>query len=112
MSGKSSIGFSGFEKLTFLVEISKFSEISRICENFERGAPALRVIRAGTRLTVHRSLLYSSFSKSNSETVLSRADLGPHKMMNYRPKMIELTRFCSMKHMNSQRKPCRAYVED
>ena len=56
MPGKSSIGFSGFEKLTFLIEILKIFEISKISKNFERGAPALRVIRAGTRLTVHRSL--------------------------------------------------------
>ena len=56
MPEKSSIGFSGFEKLTFFVEISKFSEISKNLKIFEGGAPALRVIRAGTRLTVHRSL--------------------------------------------------------
>ena len=57
MLGESSIGFSGFEKLTFLVEISKISKILEKNDNFiEGGAPALRVIRAGTRLTVHRSL--------------------------------------------------------
>ena len=72
MPGKSSIGFSGFEKLTFLVEISKISKIlEKNDKTIEGGAPALRVIRAGTRLTVHRSLpwlvewKYSSFSKSN-----------------------------------------------
>ena len=58
MPGKSSIGFSGFEKLTFLVEISKFSKISEIPKKIQGSAPALRVIRAGTRLTVHRSLPY------------------------------------------------------
>ena len=59
MLEKSFIGFSGFEKLTFLVEISKFPEISKISKKIEGGAPALQVIRAGTRLTVHRSLPFS-----------------------------------------------------
>ena len=83
MQEKSSIGFSGFEKLAFLVEVSKFSEMSKISENSEGGAPALRVIRAGTRLTVHRSLpwlvewKYSSFSKSNTETLAKPGRLGP-----------------------------------
>ena len=56
MPEKSSIGFSGFEKLTFLVEILFFSKISKISKKNEGGDPALRVIRAGIRLTVHRSL--------------------------------------------------------
>ena len=34
--GKSSIGFSCFEKLTFLVEISKFSKIPEISKFFEK----------------------------------------------------------------------------
>ena len=45
-------------KVQLFIEISKISknlEISRISST---GAPALRVIRAGTRLTVHRSLAY------------------------------------------------------
>ena len=70
MPGKSSIEFSGFEKLTFFVEISKFSEISKNLKIFEGGAPALRVIRAGTRLTVHRSL-------QTTETIAKLARLGP-----------------------------------
>ena len=37
MPGKSSIGFSGFEKLTFFVEISKISKIFEN-ENILRGA--------------------------------------------------------------------------
>ena len=46
-----------FEKLIFLVEISKIWKIFEKTYNFIEGsAPALRVIRAGTRLTVHRSL--------------------------------------------------------
>ena len=81
-------GLWTFQKLIFLVKIS---EVSKFFENnnfIEGGALALRVIRAGTRLTVHRSLpsrkvvtrrvetfflleerlvewKYSSFSKSN-----------------------------------------------
>ena len=57
MPEKSSIGFSGLGKLTFLVEISKFLKISKISrKKIEGCALAIRVIRAGTRLTVHRSL--------------------------------------------------------
>ena len=54
------------EKFYLMQTFSKvqiFAEVSKISENFEKwkenqmwGAPALRVIRAGTRLTVHRSL--------------------------------------------------------
>ena len=46
-----------FGKVRLLVEISKISKNLEIIKNFVEGcAPALRVIRAGTRLTVHRSL--------------------------------------------------------
>ena len=38
MLGESSIGFSGFEKLTFLVEISKISKNLEIFENSIKGA--------------------------------------------------------------------------
>ena len=43
---------------------------------------------------------------------LSQADLGPHKMVNYHPKMIELTMFCSIIFKKTHRKPGGAYVED
>ena len=50
-----------FQKLVFLVEISKISKKIRKNDNSLEGtAPALRVIRAGTRLTVHRSLPYEN----------------------------------------------------
>ena len=75
MPGKSSIGFSGFEKLTFLVEISKFSKILEISRFFEEHAPALRVIRAGTRLTVHRSLPY--------RTAVNWPEAGPAEIRNF-----------------------------
>ena len=45
------------QKLSFFVKILKISKNLWKVENFhEGGVPALRVIRAGTRLTVHRSL--------------------------------------------------------
>ena len=69
MSWKSSIGFSGFEKLTFLVEIS---QNFNFFEKIEGGVPALRVIRAGTWLTVHRSLPY--------RTAVNWRHLGPAKI--------------------------------
>ena len=40
----------------------KVDIFGRSSEIFEGGAPALRVIRAGTRLTVHRSLPYQNSS--------------------------------------------------
>ena len=49
-----------FQKLIFSVEISKISKNLEKIKSFEGGAPALRVIRAGTRLTVHRSLPYQN----------------------------------------------------
>ena len=46
-----------FQKLRYLVEISKISNFfEKNVNSIEGGAPALRVIRAGTRLTVHCSL--------------------------------------------------------
>ena len=56
MPVKSSSGFSGLEKLTFFVEISKISKKIENAEIVEGGAAALQVIRAGTWLTVHRAL--------------------------------------------------------
>ena len=45
--------------MLFFVKISKILKNLGKIENFhEEGVPALRVIRAGTRLTVHRSLPY------------------------------------------------------
>ena len=52
-----------FENLIFLIEISKISKIFEKMKIPLRGAPALRVIRAGTRLTVHRSLPYCAGRK-------------------------------------------------
>ena len=45
-----------FRKVEILVEISIFLKKSKFEKKIEKGAPALRVIRAGIRLTVHRSL--------------------------------------------------------
>ena len=57
MLRKSSIGSELFGKVQLLVEIPKIlGNLEIIINFFEGGAPALRVIRAGTRLTVHRSL--------------------------------------------------------
>ena len=61
--------------------------------------------RAETWLTVYRTIAIR-------KQWLSQPDLGPHKMVIHHPKMIELDRFCSMKYIKSQRKCCRAHVED
>ena len=55
---ENSIGLSGFQKLKFS---AKFQNIRNTLKNNEfaaEGVPAPRDIRAGTRLTVHRSLPY------------------------------------------------------
>ena len=56
MPMKSSIGFSGLRNLTGLVEISIISKNLEKYEIVKGGAPALRVICAGTRLKVYRAL--------------------------------------------------------
>ena len=76
------------------------------------GAPALRVIRAGTRLTVHRSLPYSSFSKSNTETVAKPGRLGPAQNDEPMHFFIELTMFCMMIEEKTHRISCPEYIED
>ena len=97
-------------------------EIFEKSRNFEKiaegGAPALRVIRAGTRLTVHRSLpwlvewKYSSLSKRNTETVAKPGRLGPAQNDEPMQNFVELSRFHSMKCINTWRKPCQAYIEN
>ena len=49
--------FQVFQKLSFLVKISKIlKNVEKVKNFYERGVSALRIIRAGTRLTVDRSL--------------------------------------------------------
>ena len=48
----------------------------------------------------------------HTETMVRRADPGPHKMVNYHPKMIELTMFCSITLWKIHRKCCGAHFED
>ena len=65
MPWKSSIGSKLFPKVQNLVEISKISKNLKISKILSGEAPALRVIRAGTRLTVHRSLPYQNHSSAS-----------------------------------------------
>ena len=67
MPWKISIGSGGFRKLSFLIEISKVLNILEKMKNVEEGAPALRVIRAGTRLMVHRALPQHGCASSQLE---------------------------------------------
>ena len=60
MPWKRSIDSRGLEKLSFLVEISKIQKNRKNDKFVEEGAPALRIIRAGTRLTVYRALPLSA----------------------------------------------------
>ena len=48
---------------------------------------------------------------SSMETIAKPARLGPAENGKLIEK-IELSRFCSMKYVKTQRKPCQAYVDD
>ena len=60
MPEKSSIDSGHFKSWYFWSKLRKFRKFSKNDNSIEKGAPALRVIRAGTRLTVHRSLPYQN----------------------------------------------------
>ena len=67
------MGSGGFEKLKFRLEISKFLKISKNGKKIKKeGVPAPRIIRAGNRSTVHRSLPY--------RTAANWPDPGPAKI--------------------------------
>ena len=73
MLRKSSIGLKFLKMLDFLMKIEFFENFEKQKENVNfLWGPALRVIRAGTRLTVHRSL-------PRTETVAQPGRLGPAK---------------------------------
>ena len=87
---KSSVGFSGFQKLTFSVEIPKNLKNIKKHEKFvDEGDPALRVIRAGTMLAVYRVL--PSLSQSSTKTIAKPARLGPAEHITITQKFIEIT---------------------
>ena len=68
-----------FQNLEILVEISKNSKILKFQKILSReGAPALRVIRAGTWLTVHRSLPYQN-SIELGQSGAAHADARDHQ---------------------------------
>ena len=65
------------------------------------------------------SILYSSTSPTggnqvehNTETVAKSGRLGSAQNDKLMQHFIELTMFCSMKHVKTQRKLCQAYVGD
>ena len=64
-----------FPKVRNLVKILKISKHLKIEKIVEEGAPALRVIRAGTKLTVHCSLPY--------RTAVNWSDHGPAKIRTF-----------------------------
>ena len=75
-------------------------------EFFDGCAPALRVIRAGTWLTVYRALPYG-WSQLHE-----KKRKGQRKMINDRPEMIELARCCSVTLKAMHMIGYRAYVPD
>ena len=63
MSRKSSTRFSSLGKSALWVKIvKKLKNLEKKKEVVEEGAPARRVIRAGTRLAADRSLPYHNYS--------------------------------------------------
>ena len=81
MPGKSSIGFSGFEKLTFLVEISKISKILEKIINPSREALLryeLSEREPGWRFT----------ARGHTKTIAKRARVGPRTQMHMTMKML------------------------
>ena len=92
---------------------SKFGRDFKKSENydffrfFEGGAP-LRVIRAGIRLTVYRSL--PSFSKSNSETTARLVRLGSAENDTTPPKIRRVDNVGSINFKRTQGKTCVAYM--
>ena len=78
--------------LFFFWEISKNEYFQEILKMIFLWRGTLRVLRAETWLTVYRTIAIR-------KQWLSPPDLGPHKMVRHRPKMIELAMFCIMKCM-------------
>ena len=75
MREKSSIGFSGFEKLTFLVEISKISKILDKKENISREALLLYELserEPGWRFT----------ARCHTKTIAKRARVEPRSQVH------------------------------
>ena len=60
--GKPSTWFPPVGLVELYESRESFSKLRKFEKYFEGGAPALRVIRAGTRLTVHRSFPYQNHS--------------------------------------------------
>ena len=81
MLRKSSIWCKLFESSKFGQNFENF-ENSRKNEKYSRGAPALRVIRARTRLTVHRSL------PVNVEPAVNRQPGFRRKLVEQKPTML------------------------
>ena len=65
MSGKVPSGASFSKSSKFGQNFENFEKSRNFKNLVEGGAPALRVIRAGTRLTVHRSLPYQNIIDSD-----------------------------------------------
>ena len=63
-------------------------------------------------LTVHRSLPYSSFSESTTETIAKLARLGPAENGEPMENFIELTMFYIMIEEKSPRISCPEYIDD
>ena len=97
-----------FEKMRIFKKISKnmkfwiFEKKDKKCVGW-RGT--LRVLRAETWLTVYRTIAIR-------KQWLSRADLGPHKMINQCKILSSYQCFASMTLRKVHRNSCRAYIED
>ena len=80
MLEKSSIAFSGFEKLTFLVEISKFSKISKISKFLSEALLLYELFERepGWRFT----------ARCHTKTIAKRARVEPRTQVHVTMKML------------------------
>ena len=111
MPGKSSIGFSGFEKFTFFVEISKFSEISKISKIFEKITNPSREALLLYELS-EREPGWRFTARCHTETVAKPGRLGPAQNGELMQNFIEWTMFCMMIEEKSPRICCSEHIED
>ena len=99
MLRKSSIGSELFGKVQLLAEISKIYKNLEILRNFvEGGTPALRSIRAGTRLTVHRSLPYWCVGKPRPKGTATFCNVGLFEHVSRQHNHVDV-KMCNMESL-------------
>ena len=91
------------KRCNFCRNFEVFENLRKISNGWWGGAPALRVFRAGTRLTVHHALAYlveqrSSCLKSNTELRWNCLSLDPRRSVMLVVRLMFLMMFCLMSY--------------